>query len=125
MSFTSADLSSLTHIEQKYSVTFLGNSGASIKSGNPGYIPGKPLLLSTGNKFVIKGIGANGCLTNNETSGDLERTVNFGEEMLLSCAVKSQELTTYCANSKLFTSLNQFTSIGIFPTALPGVSGVL
>lgn len=129
--------SSIITASQKFSVKFqTGTTGIVNKSGNPGYIVGKPVLFGSLNSdnsidalssgFTLSGTSLSGeCLTSAINSANLP-TVNFRRDLIHSCYIPMtfSELSSYCANANknvpIFTSHETLTHVAKFGNPDPG-----
>jgi hypothetical protein len=111
------DLTS-NNVTQSFSVKFFTSTDAKELSGNPGYVKGKPLITGKtvdGNieilsNFTIFGIDSEGKCE--KSSVFYSKTVNYGQDTLISCFKSFDSLESFCKTENL-ESLELFTGASI------------
>ncbi|CAG9313766.1 unnamed protein product [Blepharisma stoltei] len=122
------------NIQQKFSVTFQTQETVTVKSGNPGYIVGKPVLLGKlqsdntinvySSGYPVYGASLTGqCLTSSQTTSN-PPVINFRQDFVYSCyyPLSYPALSSYCTtyNEKLpiFSIFDDITHVGKFGNSL-------
>jgi Protein of unknown function (DUF1619) len=118
-------------LNQRYSIKFISSEEDSqMKSGNPGYIVGLPMLIGQDDSstqgilayeggFQLKGADFEGaCMTSVATKdydyGD--PVVTFGEDLTYGCALKmnKEQLKNYCGATTQFLDYPIFTNLNFW-----------
>jgi len=112
--------------EQSFGLHYVTSANAYAKSGNPGYIVGKPLLIGTQNTspantvlrdiggFYVQGISSSGeCLSSTDASESVSRSSlvpNFGQNSTFSCFISLASETEFenNCNSSVVQALGLF-----------------
>ncbi|CAG9318470.1 unnamed protein product [Blepharisma stoltei] len=121
-------------IKQKFSIKFYtGTADLQIRSGNIGYISGKPLIIGYKNEtnntmnvyeggFPLSGASTIGeCVDTDLLTSD-SPIINFGHEMIYNCYLEMsyEDLKTYCTSTTdntelpIFSTHSEITHIGKF-----------
>ncbi|CAG9316026.1 unnamed protein product [Blepharisma stoltei] len=134
LSLSSCTSTAIGNVTQQFSVKFLTTSGLEQKrSGNPGYVKGKPVLAGTLSDKVISqfddgiqlyGASSKGaCISSSSTPvmGGIQ-SLNFGQDAVYSCYLEYtlSQLETACTTSNLQMSIFSYQDIayiGIFGDA--------
>lgn len=104
---------------QQFSVQYVG-SGSSTKSGNPGYITGKPILFLTASKSnyisALNGINSQGAcsLSTDSTNASISIPLLFQQNAQLVCTTTN---SSYCQNSAILQQIDSIAYAGIFGNA--------
>ena len=136
---TDADISGKNYQSQQFTIRFGGSSSATLKSGSPGYISGRPLVLSNSalsassttkiSGFTLTPDGSYECYSTSAASSvaeKLEIGIDFREDIMFQCRVSAANVQTYCAStSPLLSLLSQISAIGAFSDPISSKSAVI